>query len=91
MCSARLDCKDCLHYQAISLKFRLLSIQFTSEAFETGRKMSVMGDLSPTIPQRGTRHAAQLSSRGNRAWDQSCVSHLETFTAYTLRTTLYSC
>ena len=39
MCSARLDCKDCLHYQAISLKFRLLSIQFTSEAFETGRKM----------------------------------------------------
>jgi hypothetical protein len=25
--------------QAISLKFQLLSIQFTSEAFETGRKM----------------------------------------------------
>jgi hypothetical protein len=28
--------------QGITLKFRLLSIQFTSEAFETGRKMSVM-------------------------------------------------
>ena len=28
--------------QAIGLKFRLLSLQFTSEAFETGRKMSVI-------------------------------------------------
>jgi hypothetical protein len=28
-----------------ALKFRLLSIQFTSEGFETGRKISVMGML----------------------------------------------
>jgi hypothetical protein len=28
--------------QAITLKFRLLSIYFTSEAFDTGRKMSVI-------------------------------------------------
>jgi len=27
-------------WKAVTLKFRLLSIQFTSEAFETGRKMS---------------------------------------------------
>lgn len=32
-----------LRNQAISLKFRLLSIQFKSEGFETGRKMSAMG------------------------------------------------
>ena len=29
--------------QMIALKFRLLSIHFTSEEFETGRKMSAMG------------------------------------------------
>jgi hypothetical protein len=29
--------------QAFPLKFRLLSINFTSEEFETGRKMSAMG------------------------------------------------
>jgi hypothetical protein len=28
--------------QALALKFRPLSIRFTSEAFETGRKMSVI-------------------------------------------------
>jgi hypothetical protein len=32
--------------QAFALKFRLLSIQFTSEAFETGRKMSKMAMFS---------------------------------------------
>src|ERR1035437_8077532 len=37
------------HPQALALKFRLLSIQFTSEAFETGRKMRD-GDLSTTTP-----------------------------------------
>jgi hypothetical protein len=31
--------------QAITLKFRLLSIQFISEAFETDRKMSASGIL----------------------------------------------
>jgi hypothetical protein len=33
---------DGCRYQAIALKFRLLSIHFKSEPFETGRKMSVM-------------------------------------------------
>jgi hypothetical protein len=32
-----------LTLKAISLKFRLLSIQFTFEAFDSMRKMSVMG------------------------------------------------
>ena len=36
------DCRE----QAISLKFRIPSIQFPSEVFETDPKMSVMGDAS---------------------------------------------
>ena len=37
--------------QAIALKFRLVSIHFTSEGFEAGRTMSVM-DISPVINER---------------------------------------
>jgi hypothetical protein len=38
--SQELTCRNNRCQQAISLKFRLVSIQFTSEALETGRKMS---------------------------------------------------
>jgi hypothetical protein len=41
--SKRDNCRE----QAVTLKFRLLSIHFTFELFESGRKMSVIGDVAP--------------------------------------------
>ena len=43
----RMDLQRNCRTQAITLKFRLRSIQFKPEACETDRKMS--GDLSPAV------------------------------------------
>ena len=40
---------------AFALKFRLLSIQFASEAFETGRKMTEMAIIRWSAVKRANR------------------------------------
>jgi hypothetical protein len=51
--------------------------------------MGSNGDVSPTIPERGMRHAVQLSFLGTHAWT-SVTQVLKVLTAYTLRMMLYS-
>src|ERR1035438_5839100 len=54
-------------YQALALKFRLLSIHFTSEVLATGRKMSAMGILRQActpqpVEMRVDRKSTRLNS-----------------------------
>jgi hypothetical protein len=64
--------------QAISLKFRLLSIQFSAEAFETGRKMSVMGMLRQLRRLHNAWHPEYfwLADHPNRLPDHSMRGRL---------------
>ena len=51
-----------------TLKFRLLSIRFTSEEFETGRKMSEIEILQQLPP--GTTHGIAFQTERNASVDR---------------------
>jgi hypothetical protein len=52
--------------QAIALKFRLLSIQFTSEAFVSSRKMSVI-EIYRQLSLRCTQWRSRRTATGDQA------------------------